>query len=317
MVFNILKNNCSLIENDAIQFVFSSSIEDINKDYKSYIERKITEYKENPNSDLDVKSLTQQHMTDKYYQKVIELLSKNKCLLCRGEHGNKTFTKLIKKDLNEAELIIIDKDYLDNSEINQLNLTLYQLLKLQINNKGPIFPMGKIDEFINSWSKEARTEGSFLRHTITTEIRGMEPKKTKGNKDNTPQMRNRLATDIEYRLSILYSKMYCEDHFVLEFDPQKEWRLLYSRHFIRLFLRHIFGNEVPLDYQKVLTIRNSPEWGNFKEVFALSMCDFHIKTSFERTKAEEDILIKDYEFVINKLNLGERFSSLKSHIVGG
>jgi hypothetical protein len=316
IVYDILSKNDSLIINGAIKFVFSFSINDISRDYRKYIERKTEEYGKNPNSKLDIVSLTQPHMTDEYWLDVTKLLNKTPELLRRSESGSQIFGDLIEHDLSEIEHITMHKDYLDSSEINLLNLTLYQLLHLQINEKGPIFDSGDIDGFIKSWKNDISTPAPFSRHTITTELNNMANKGNNARKGISVQAKKRLVKAIEYRLSMLYSKISCSDHFLLELDPDKERRSLYSWLFIKLFLENISNRQISLNCQKVQKIRSDSEWRIFKEAFALSMCDLHMKSSFAQPKETElkDYMptVETYNSIIGKHNLGERFSSLKS-----
>ena len=316
MVYDILSKNDSLIINGAIKFVFSFSINDISRDYRKYIERKTEEYRKNPNSELDIESLTQSHMTDEYWLDVIKLLNKTPELLRRSKSGSKIFRELIKNDLSEVEHITMHKDYLDSSEINLLNLTLYQLLHLQINGKGPIFDFGDIDGFIKSWQDDISTAAPFSRHTIKTELENMANKGNNARKNISVQAKKRLVKAIGYRLSMLYSKISCSGHFLLELDPDKEMCSLYSWRFIKLFLENISNEQILLNCQKVQKIRSDSEWRIFKEAFALSMCDLHMKSSFAQLKEPElkDYMptVETYNSIIGKHNLGERFSSLKS-----
>jgi hypothetical protein len=311
IVFDILKSNDSLILDGSINFVFSSSITDIHRDYEGYIKRKKKEYTPNQYSKLDTESLEQPHITTDYYAQVINLLNKSPYLIRRSESGEKLFCKLINEDLTKAELITIGSDYLDTSEINLLNLTLEQLLHMKIHEKGSIYDNDEIDSFINSWEKTVSNEAPFSRHTITTQLNEMVNKSNR--KSITRQVRIRLVNAIEYRLSMLYSKTYCADHFLLDFDFKKEMRGLYSWHFIQLFLSHIAGQPVQLNNNKIQEIRSNSEWREFKEVFALSMCDLHTRVAFAPPLELKRLIPPDntYKLVITKFNLNERFPRLK------
>jgi hypothetical protein len=318
IVFNVLNNNALLISDGSINFVFSSSVLDINRNYKSYIARKIQGYGQNQYSELDVTSLTQKHMNDEYYEKVIELLNKSPCLIHRMKSGEEIFRELIRDDLNKGEFITMHSDYLDTSEINLLDLTLYQLLHLKIDGKGSIYDTSEIDGFIKSWHDNVLAGIPFSRHTITTQLNNMANKNSK-RKSITPEIRTRLVDAIEYRLSMLYSKTSCADHYLLEFESVKEWCSLYSWHFVQSFLKNIANQTVHLTQDKIQKIRSDKTWNDFKEAFAVSMCDLHMKINFSGSLAQRNLKFANegYEFIISKLNLGERFSPLKKILMEG
>jgi hypothetical protein len=317
IIYNILNDNSLFIENGTILFVFSTEINDITSDYETYIQRKINEYKENKNSKLDIDSLEQKHMTNEYYRKTIELLEKSKYILKKNQKGSITFKELIKLDLQEIEPISINIDKFFKSGMKLLSLSLWQLLNLmEKSTKGYIyvFPNEAIKEFIADWEQKTENGLPFSRHTITSELREMIiEQQVDKKKIKYPQ--KHLLYAIENRLNLLYSKLNCMEHYILEMNPNLEKHCSYSYYFLKLFLFKIAGKNIKLNKDIVLKIRKSNEWQQFIQLFALSMCDLEMAIKITHpleNKYSVDYMPTDalYKLVLGKINPEKYFSEI-------
>jgi hypothetical protein len=319
-IFNILNDNSLFIENGDILFVFSNSIKNIETDYKPYIQRKITEYKKIENSKLDVESLQQEHMTDGYYGKTIELLQKSKFILVRNERGRTLFKSLIKDDLQKAEQICISEVIFQKSEVKLLSLNLWQLLNLMVkktNGYEFIFPNEVIQSFITEWEENADDGRPFSRHTITSKLKNEIIEQQENRKEkHLPE--EHLMYAVENRLSLLYSKLNCKDHYILELNPNLENNSSCSWYFLKSFLNKLSGKDIELNKDMVIKIRLCNDWKQFIHTFALSMCDLKMAFSAAQTNERKYFMPTNslYQIVLEKLKLEKEFSETKKILLG-
>lgn len=276
IILEILEENIGFVENGDILFVFSNSIDDIKEDFRRYIEEKINKYERNSFSSTDIDSLKQTHMTSEYYERVIEVLEKTPFILKKGKEGSSGFKELIQQDLdNNVEVAVMGRDNYARSHIRLMNLTLFQLMNLKYFDKNEIkdvFDSRKIQEFITTWESETDGGAPFSRHTIVEQLR-----KTflEGNEKNQRQ----VISVIETRLSLLYSKLNCGNHQVIEFHPATEKRSVYNWRSFQLFLSEINENrKVQLTGDKVWEIRKlDAEWNQFRNEFLSCMAELEAK----------------------------------------
>ena len=279
IIYDILKDNSALIDEGVIQFVFSNSIDDIRRDYKKYIAEKIQEYKENKYSDTDVESLTQIHMTDEFYEEVISLLSRTPNML--KKRAGITFRELVMADLDRTpEVPIMGTADYSKSHIRLLNLSLYQLLKLRYVENGQmhdLFDAQKIDEFITSWQDHTDEGLPFSRHTFVEELYNLF---TTGDKQQD-LYKKKVIRVVETRMSLLYSKLNCGPHSVIEFHPATEKRSVYSWTYFEKYLMQVTNNHKPvLNCQRVKSIRElGDEWKMFRCEFLSCMACMDAKLS--------------------------------------
>jgi len=321
LIYDVLNKNSALIEEGAILFVFSNGVTDIKSDYENYIQRKISEYGTNPNSKLDLDSLDQKHMTAEFRQKTIELLEKCKFLLKKKEKGSNAFKSLIKLDLQKVEQISIAVDSINQSEIKLLSLSLWQLLNLTVKSAEKysyVFPNEAIKEFIANWEESTDGGQYFSRHTITSELRDMIIKQL-GGEENIKFPQKQLLYAVEIRLSLLYSKLNCMDlHHILEMNPHLEKFSSYSYSFMKLFLGKIAGKEVILNHNKVLNVRQTNEWEQFVQIFALSMSDLRMLANAMHASKRDYYMPREslYLEVLDKIKIDSRFSGIRKILQG-
>jgi hypothetical protein len=178
-----------------------------------------------------------------------------------------------------------------------------------------VFPNDAIKEFIADWEEKTENGLPFSRHTITSELRQMIIEQQGDNKKKIKYPQKHLLYAIENRLNLLYSKLNCMDHYILEMNPNLERNSSYSYCFLKLFLRKIAGKNIDLNKNMVLKIRQSNEWKQFIQLFALSMCDLEMAikiTHPSEYKYSIDYMPTDslYKLVIDKINPDKYFPEI-------
>ena len=239
VIYEILMDNLELVKSGKILFVFSNSINSIEKDYKKYIQEKISEYERNAFSSTDIDSLKQGHMTEEYYDKVIALLNKTPYMLKKGKDGSSGFKELIQADLDSnVEVAVMGRNNFARSHVRLLNLSLYQLLNLKYADvkeiKG-VFEHAKMEEFITTWESDTDEGAPFSRHTIVEQLR----KEFLSGSETQKKNQEKVINVIETRLSLLYSKLNCGLHQIIEFHPATEKRSVYNWRYFQSFLVEI------------------------------------------------------------------------------
>lgn len=314
IVYNILLKNICFVDSGEILFIFANSINNINDDYKNYIIEKKKEYERNEFSDTDIKSLDQEHMTDEYYEKVILLLKKTPYMLKKGKEGNSGFKALIQDDLDSnVETAIMGGSQFGRSHIRLLNLTLYQLLNLKYASGTEtinVFDHEKIEVFIDKWETETNDGAPFSRHTIIEQLRKECVTQTGGSK----RLQENVIDVIETRLSLLYSKLNCGKHQIIEFHPATEKRSVYSWKYFNLYLTEITNNRnVILNGRKVQDIRSSGEWEHFRNEFLSCMAELNGQVAISQ-RTEIKNLEPDNEMfllLLKKHNIVSKYPTIK------
>ncbi len=278
MICSLLENNIDYIKEGIILFVFSDSISNIKKDYKNYIEDRKNEYQRNDYSGEDIASLEQEHITEDYYNRVIELLENSKTLLKRGLTGNAHFLELIKEDLKDPETIVMHDGDFNNSQLRLLNLRLGQLLNIRYLDMGRVNSLFNkkehIDPFIAKWKSLAEKEALiFSRHTFTEEVNGF----IDVNNSRIKIYQKTIIQAIEVRLSLLYSTMNSSKHFIVEFRPYMEERSIHSWNNFNVYFKCVAGKPVTLDKNKVDEIRKHKERNSFINTFFACMASLQAK----------------------------------------
>lgn len=313
IIYEILNENLNFIENGNISFVFSNSINNIKADYRRYIENKISKYEVNEFSSIDIDSLRQDHMSQEYYEKVITLLDKTPSILKKGKDGSGGFKELIKSDLdNNVELAIMGRSSYGRSHVRLMNLSLYQLLNLKYFDGEKIcsvFENEKIQEFIEGWESGADIGTPFSRHTIVEQLR----KEFSGGRNQ-----EKVIDVIETRLSLLYSKLNCGNHQIIEFHPAIEKRSIYNWSFFETYLSEINENrKVFLTRGKVERIRNQgEEWELFRNEFLSCMAELESEVSVAQ-HSELKNMKPDCEMflrLLGKHNIANKYSEIRDII---
>ena len=281
VIYEILMDNLELVKSGKILFVFSNSINSIEKDYKKYIQEKISEYERNAFSSTDIDSLKQGHMTEEYYDEVIALLNKTPYMLKKGKDGSSGFKELIQADLDSnVEVAVMGRNNFARSHVRLLNLSLYQLLNLKYADvkeiKG-VFEHAKMEEFITTWESDTDEGAPFSRHTIVEQLR----KEFLSGSETQKKNQEKVINVIETRLSLLYSKLNCGLHQIIEFHPATEKRSVYNWRYFQSFLVEIAENRnVELTNKKVVEIINTKdEWERFRNEFLSCMADLEAEVA--------------------------------------
>lgn len=237
VIFEILSEHRDWIEKGRISFIYASNIYNVKTDYKKYIQRKIDEYSElDAFCEPEMKSLMQDHMTDKYYNDVISLLDASNYIIRKPLESEYKFTNFVKSDLNsEIRQIIISSNSSDKTSVDASVMTLYQLMNIKYADKSTgklesVFPESIIEEVLETIEEHLDQGIMVARSAIVSIIQ--ERFKTDG-KVLTRLQKNVLKA-ITLRMDILYCKMNSGKCLILEFHPSYEPHSSYQiDHFIQ------------------------------------------------------------------------------------
>lgn len=317
IICELLEENVQFIEEGSISILFSNHIEDVKSDYRPYIDSKIEKYSRSAFCATDVHSLTQDHMTNEYYQRVISLLDRAPHLVKKGVDGDDGFKDLIADDLSaQAEPIVLASPSYNSSYIRFNHLSLYQLMTIQyITRTGKlknVFPIDEIDNFIENLRDNLGVDEPFSRHIITEQLSARFP----DEKVPHATLKAQIVTAIESRLSRLYSMLNSDQHFILEFSPHFERRSTYSwTHFEKFLTTVSDTKEVHLAAGIVQEARNSEEWALFKTSFLSSMAELYAQTSSAKRgnlKSDGEARASLYSEILNKHNFKDSMPKMST-----
>lgn len=160
VVYNILKDYEDLIEDGSIKLLFSSKVNDIKEDFKSYIEEKIREYSISEYGERETASLSDVEKDEERVERTIELLSKCPYMVKRDGDGTSNLEELINNDLDSKAMgVVLNKKEYTSLNLIKYNYSLFQLLNAKYVEKESIFeilPEGirqsvveKIEQLVN------------------------------------------------------------------------------------------------------------------------------------------------------------------------
>lgn len=247
IILEILEEHRKWIEDGRIVFIFSRHISNIERDYKKYIDGKRSEYAEEENAQKEAESLSQEHMTDEYYERVIQILLSSKYMIRKSSDSRFYFPNLVKADLeNSAERIVVDID----SSLTQIltrGLSLYQLLYARhLSRDGKrvenIFPEDIIDGedgVVETIREYLNQDTPIARSAIVDMIqKGIKEKKRKPT-----VLQKHFLKALTLRMDILYCRMNCGKQLILEFHPSYEERSAYHVACFSEYIRSIVGTD--------------------------------------------------------------------------
>lgn len=237
VIFEILSEHRDWIEKGRISFIYASNIYNVKTDYKKYIQRKIDEYSElDAFCEPEMKSLMQDHMTDKYYNEVISLLDASNYIIRKPLESEYKFTNFVKSDLNsEIRQIIISSNSSDKTSVDASVMTLYQLMNIKYADKSTgklesVFPESIIEEVLETIEEHLDQGIMVARSAIVSIIQD----RFKIDGKVLTRLQKNVLKAITLRMDILYCKMNSGKCLILEFHPSYEPHSSYQiDHFIQ------------------------------------------------------------------------------------
>ena len=321
MILDILIEHSEWIKEGNIVFLFSDTIEDIRKDYRDYINRKINDYSDGYFCQIERESLEQEYMSDEYYNKVINILNYTHCLVQKSTEPGYSFANLVQKDLQKAEQVIIDTGPSERVVLERMNLSLHQLLKMKYcgrNGKiGSVFPEELADEVIDDVTEHLENGSMVARSAIVESMRRKLAKKPNRQQEH-------VLRDIMLRMDILYCRMNSGNRLILEFHPSYVSTSMYQLRCFEIYLQKICGckKRVGLSYDLVREILKSDadELLRFRGLYLASAADALERIKLEQVKemgrmeALFSLALEDNQVV---QCADRQFSSIKSIIKKG
>ena len=286
LIKEILIEHIDWIREGRIRFIASDDIDDWQKDYNKYIDRKYTAYQRGYYGSLEAESLRQLHIDEDYKQSVKDLLSQSRYYVRKDSTGSSQFTELLKEDIKRNnEHIVID---LDSEEDNMyenvkqfaVEKTVYQLLHAQYYSGGTnsniqnVFDPNKVADIFSQIRKALGKGQAVARPALVEAIREQV--------DNLSELQETLLDVITLRMDLLYCRMNAGKHLILEFHPSYEHQTLYKLDCFNLYLKK-FGHRQSLDTLTMETVNKlvaSEEIHNFRRIFLASMADTHEQNNF-------------------------------------
>lgn len=298
MIYEILMVCSQWIEDERIGFVFSDSISSISNDYRNYIQRKINEYSEGYHSEQERNSLQKDFIDDDYYNNVINLLDKTKSLIRKPHDSKYSFDRIVLADMqHNVDKIVIDSMPTEHANIDSINCTLYQLMRIQYINKKHgeevqyVFPEEVIDEVVSSVEDHLHSKSPIARSAIVEAI------KLKLNKEPNRQQKDVLNA-ITLRMDVLYCRMNSGTRLILEFHPSYEKQSVYHIESFKCFIKAIAGgnmiNPISLDFVNELLSCNDNEISHFRHCFLSCIADANERKQINDIEDAFNCSLKDY-----------------------
>lgn len=286
LIKDILIEHIDWIVEGRIRFIASDDINDWEKDYNNYIDRKYNAYQKGFYARLEAESLRQPHITEEYKQSIKELLGKSKYYIRKDVTGSSQFTALLKEDIkhnNEHIVICLDCEE-DNMFANvkqfAVEKTVYQLLHAQYyrgnvnSNLINVFSPDKVSSIFSQLRKALEKGQAVARPALVEAV--------KERINDLSELQEAFLDAITLRMDLLYCRMNAGKHLILEFHPSYEQQTIYKLDCFNLYLRK-FGYRHSLDsltINLVNKIVNSVEIDNFRRIFLASMADTHEQNNF-------------------------------------
>lgn len=299
IVLEVLELYSSWIKEGKILFIFSNHIKNIKKDYRKYIDDKVQEYSDGYNSKAEAESLTQPHMNDAYYEKVIDILNLSTCIVRKSKNKEYDFKKLVLNDiLHQHENIIIDSS-LEISQVLSLSLTLGQLLHIRTvtcSNEDSscknefLFPNEIIENVVDKVEEHLTQDNTIARAAIVDSLKDSLKQFTKKQKN--------ILKAITLRMDVLYCRMNSGEQLILEFHPSFEYRSIYQVECFKEYISLVSHSDKMncLSYDMINMIINNEKINDFRLCFISSMADTqeHMKLSQIDTNKEHDFFLNKF-----------------------
>lgn len=300
IVLEVLEENVQWVENGNIMFIFPNGINDIQRDYSQYIQRKIGEYEEGYFCEKEAASLNQKHMNEPYYLRVKNLLSKSPWLVRKSKNKDFFFDKLVLGDLDSSlhqEQVLVDSK-LDLPQILSLSLSLYQLLNIIKYDGGEssykcehVFPIRTIKRVCRNIKEHLNQKNTIARTAIVDSLL------VELDKQELTEIQEAVIRAISLRMDVLYCHMNSGTQMILEFHPSYEHRSMYQLEYFLDFLKIIAQSDkkIKLNVDIINRMLLDPNLQVFRLCYLSSMADTYehknlAKYSFEQ-RANNDLKI--------------------------
>lgn len=286
LIKDILNDHVDWIVEGRIRFIANDDIDDWQRDYNKYIDRKYTAYQKGFYASLEAESLRQHHINEDYKQSVKDLLSKSQYYIRKDSTGSSQFAALLKEDIkHNNEHIVIGLDCEEDSMFANVKhfaveKTVYQLLHAQYysgttnSNIQSVFDPDKVAHIFSQIRKALEKGQAVARPALVEAIRKQI--------DNLSELQEALLDAITLRMDLLYCRMNAGKHLILEFHPSYEQQTLYKLECFSFYLKR-FGYRHSLDaltMEIVNQMINSDEIDDFRRIFLASMADTHEQNNF-------------------------------------
>lgn len=132
----VLERYREFVENGEIVFLLGTSVRDIRRDYRAYLESKAHDYARSQHSERDVQSLEAPLHRADALERATELLESSPWRVRRGYPGTREFRRAVRRDIRPGEEMVSAVRPIQ--KLRMLNLTLYQLLTLSYVSGGRV-----------------------------------------------------------------------------------------------------------------------------------------------------------------------------------
>lgn len=301
VVLEILEEHKKWIEDGRIVFIFSRHINNIEKDFRKYIDSKRKEYAENEYAKKEAESLSQEYMDDKYYERVIQILSTSKYLVRKSANKRYDFSNLVKDDLAKStERIIVDPDS-TLTQVLALRSSLYQLLHAGYLSKDGkkihnIFPEDIIDGedgVVESIRECINQHTPIARSAIVDMIR----KELKEKNRKPTVLQKHFLKALAFKMDILYCRMNCGAQLILEFHLSYGERSVYHTACFSEYIRSIvkIDKNLKYTYDIINCLLQKPDLSEIRFIYLSCMADTieHLNMFSSLRPAERDLLLID------------------------
>lgn len=282
LIKDILDEHIDWIVNGRIRFIANEDINDWERDYDKYIDRKCVAYQKGFYASLEAESLARNKTQ---IDSVKKLLGRSIYYIRKDSTSSSQFTALLKEDIrHNNEHIVISLDCEEDSmfaNVKQFAVekTVYQLLHAQYyggvanSNIQNVFDPDIVTKVFSQVRKALEKGQAVARPAIVEAIREQIV--------DLSELQEALLDAITLRMDLLYCRMNAGKHLILEFHPSYEQQTLYRLSCFNLYLKK-FGRYSldSLTMNMVNQMINSKEIDGFRKIFLASMADTHEQNNF-------------------------------------
>lgn len=246
------------VENGEILFLLGSTIGDIRRDYRGYLENKAQDYLATGHGEVDVRSLEGPLRESDALDRAIDLIESSPWRLRRGRPGTHHFREAIRRDIRQGEEIVSGTRPIQ--KVGKVNLTLYQLLTLSYVTEGRIrrfiADLHLIEAFLEELDRLMQQQ-IISRQIILTALRE--------HFGAVLIEQDALLKLIEARIHSLYMSATTFPHVHVEVTPRRDEQSPYHYGHLRTHLQVLADDPGLGDLSPALVrdLRDCPEWPAF------------------------------------------------------
>jgi hypothetical protein len=256
----VLAQYQDFIDAGEILFLLGSTVNDIEEDYRGYLENKARDYAESGRGETDVRSLEGPLRDPAALESAIEMLESSPVRLKRGYAGTDAFRRAIIRDVRPAEDMV--SSVLPLEKLRRVNLSLRQLLTASVVRKGRSRRLVPDQRRVSAFLDEVNR--SVHRSVISRQIILTALQEHLGELLAEQRF---LFEMLETRVHVLYMSATTSPHAFTEVTPARDEASPYHHGLLSRHLGILLGGHPVPEFSPGLVrdLRECPEWRSFAD----------------------------------------------------